>query len=305
MEKALNDAGDHLFIEGNVLNDARQTLIDSKEIEGLAESRIEKFIESTGALVLETGDYVSVSDLLKKYFANEPPFAESGKKKHEFPDAIVLMAVEEWANENDTSVLAIAKDDDWEEYCKQSERIDCQEDFSIGLSYFNRANAPYAFLANLEAALNSGTADSFISAINSQLETVFDGFTPDQDAESYFYWEPEGSHGWLRDFELSDNEFRIIDKDEDWVVLEALANITLKAEGDFSLSIYDSVDKDHVYMGGVSAITTEEFESEILIRISGNLDGPIHDLSVDEVEVVNPISTIHFGTLEPDYSEYD
>lgn len=305
LEKALNDAGDHLFFEGSELNDAKQILIDSKDIKGLAESRVTKFIDTTGALVLETGDYVSVSDLLSKYFANEPPFAESGKKKNEFPDAIVLMAVEAWASKHDISVLAIAKDGDWQKYCEDSDRIDYQEDLSSGLSFFNRTNAPYALVANLETALNSGTADTFLSSINSHLESVFDGFTPDQDAESYLYWEPEGSHGWLHDFELSDNEFRIIDKDEDWVVLEALANITVEAEGEFSLSVYDSIDKDHVYMGGVSATATEEFESEILITISGNLDGPIDDLSVEEVEVVKPITTIHFGTLEPDYGEYD
>jgi len=303
LEKAFNDAGDHLFFEGSELNDAKQILIDGKEIKGLAESRVDKFIDATGAFVLETGDYVSVSDLLLKYFANEPPFAETGKKKNEFPDAIVLMAVEAWAINNDISVLAIAKDGDWEKFCDKSERIDYQEDLSSGLSCFNRANAPYALVANLETALNSGTADTFLSSINSRLESVFDGFTPDQDADSYLYWEPEGSHGWLHDFELSENEFRIIDKDEDWVVLETLANITVEVEGEFSLSVYDSIDKDHVYMGGVSTTATEEFESEILITISGDLDGPLDKLSVDEVEVVKPITTIDFGTLEPDYSE--
>ncbi|MGV6477705.1 PIN domain-containing protein [Azotobacter vinelandii] len=305
LEKALNDAGDHLFFEGSELNDAKKILIDSKEIEGLAESRLEKFIESTGALVLEAGNYVSVSELLSKYFSNKPPFAETGKKKNEFPDAIVLMAVEAWAEKNDVSVLVVAKDGDWQKYCESSERIDYQEDLSRGLEYFNRTNAPYALLANLEAALSSGAAGDFLSAVGSGLESVFDGFTPDQEADSHLYWEPEGSRGWFKEFELLDHEFRIIDKGDDWVVLEALANITVEAEGEFSLSVYDSVDKDHVYMGGVTATATEEFESEILITISGNLDGPINELTIDEVEVVNPIKSIHFGTIEPDYGDYE
>lgn len=304
LEKALNDAGDHLFFEGSELNDAKKILIDSKEIEGLAESRVENFIESTGALVLETGSYVSVSELLSKYFSNKPPFAEKGKKKNEFPDAIVLMAVEAWAEQNNTSVLAVAKDGDWQKYCEDSDRIDYQEDLSRGLEHFNRTNAPYALLANLEAALNSGTAGAFLSAVGSGLESAFDGFTPDQEADSHLYWEPEGSHGWFKEFDLIDHEFRIIDKDDDWVVLEALANITVEAEGEFSLSLYDSIDKDHVHMGAITVKAKEEFESEILITISGNLDGPIDELTVDEVEVVSPINTVHFGTIEPDYDEY-
>ncbi|MDN3559254.1 PIN domain-containing protein [Vreelandella neptunia] len=305
LEKALNDAGDHLFFEGSELNDAKQVLIDSTEIEGLAESRVNKFIESTGALVLESGDYVSVSELLTEYFSNKPPFAETGKKKNEFPDAIVLMAIEAWADENDIYVLAVAKDGDWKSYCDSSERIDYQEDLSEALSNFNRTNAPYALLANLEKALNENTAGAFLSSIEAGLESAFDGFTPDQEADSHLYWEPEGCHGWFKAFELFGTEFKIIDKDEDWVVLEALANITVEAEGEFSLSVYDSIDRDHVYMGGITATVVEEFVSEILITISGDLDGPIDDLEVEEVEVVSPIGTIDFGTIEPDYSEYD
>ncbi|BDY04884.1 PIN domain-containing protein [Ferrimonas sp. YFM] len=305
LEKALNDAGDHLFLEGGEFTDARQLLIENREVEGLAERRIQRFIESTGALVLSSGDYVSVSGLLTSYFSNHPPFAETGKKKNEFPDAIVLMAAEAWAKQNGISVLAIAKDGDWKNYCHSSEYIDYEEDLSQGLASFNRENAPYAMLSKLQKALAEDTADNFLAAIESELEFVFDGFTPDQEADSFLYWEPDGCHGWFKSFELVSNELRIIDKNGDWIVLEALANITVEAEGDFSLSVYDSIDRDHVYMGGVTVTAVEEFESEILITVSGDFDGSIDELEVEEVEVVNPIGIVDFGTIEPDYGEHD
>ncbi|MCC0090826.1 PIN domain-containing protein [Aeromonas veronii] len=305
LEKALNEAGDHLFFDGSELNDAKKMLVDSKEVNGLAESRMNKFIDSTGALVLETGSYVSVSDLLSKYFSNEPPFAETGKKKNEFPDAIVLMAVEAWADKNNKYVLAIAKDGDWKNFCQNSTRINYQDDFSRGLEVFNQTNAPYTLLANLETALNSGSATKFLAEINSLLESALDGFTPDQEADSAFYWEADGSHGWFKDFSLLEHEFRIVDKDEDWVVLEASANIVVEAEGDFSLSVYDSIDRDHVSMGGVTVRVEREFESEILITISGDLNGPVDELSIDEVEIVSPINTIDFGYIEPEYDDYE
>ncbi|WP_421227826.1 PIN domain-containing protein [Aeromonas enteropelogenes] len=305
LEKALNEAGDHLFFDGSELNDAKRMLVDSKEINGLAENRVNNFIESTGALVLEAGSYVSVSDLLLKYFSNEPPFAETGKKKNEFPDAIVLMAVEAWADKNDKYVLAIAKDGDWKNFCEDSKRIDYQDDFSRGLEIFNQTNAPYTLLANLEAALESGSATKFLADISSCLESVLDGFTPDQEADSTFYWEADGCHGWFNDFTLLEHEFRIVDKDEDWVVLEASANILVEAEGEFSLSMYDSIDRDHVSIGGVTVRVEREFESEILISISGDLNGPIDELSIDEVEIVSPIKTIDFGYIEPEYDDYE
>lgn len=305
LEKALNDAGDHLFFEGSELNDAKHRLIEGKEIEGLSESRISQFIDITGALVLETGNFVSVKDVLDQYFSVSPPFAESGKKKNEFPDAIVLLAVEAWANEQDVNVLAVAKDGDWERYCERSARIDFGNDFSKALSHFNQVNAPYALVAALEAAVQAGSADEFKQEISGHLESYFDGFTPDQDAESQFYWEPEGSHGWFKEFEFSSEEFRVVDRDEEWVVLETYVSIKVGAEGEFSLSVYDSIDKDHVPLDSVTVEAEEEFETPILITLYGNLDGPIGELEIEEVEVVEPIGTIHFGTLEPDFGDYE
>ncbi|MCO7049435.1 PIN domain-containing protein [Proteus terrae] len=303
LEKSLNDAGDHLFFEGSELNDAKQTLINSKEIDGLADSRVDNFINVTGALVLDCGNYVSVSDLLEGYFSNNPPFAETGKKKSEFPDAIILMAVEAWAEQNNLNVLAIAKDGDWESYCAKSKRIGYKEDFSKGLAVFNRTNAPYALLVNLETALNEDNAEDFLSAVGAELESVLDGITPTQEADSYLYWEPEGCRAWFKEFELLENKFRIVDKGDDWIVLEAMANITIEAEGEFSLSVYDSIDREHVFMGGVIANTIENFESEILITLFGDLNGQIDDLIINDVEVVSPIKTINFGTIEPDFDD--
>lgn len=305
LEKALNDAGDHLSFEENELNEAKKLLIDSKEIEGLAENRLVNFVETTGATVLECGDHVSVSELLVNYFSNKPPFAETGKKKNEFPDAIVLLAVEAWAKIHDFSVLAIAKDKDWEEYCERSIRIDYMVDLSSGLAVFNTENAPYALLDNLEKALIDNTAQVFLSAIEAELKSIFEDFTPDQDADSYLFWEPEGCHGWFKDFYLANNEFRIIDKDENWVVLEATTVITVEAEGEFSLYVHDSIDRDNVPMGDITANAMAEFQSKILLTVSGDLDGPLDQLSVDEVEVINPIDSIDFGSIEPDYNEYD
>lgn len=305
LEKSLNDAGDHLFFEGSDLNDAKQILIDSQEIEGLAESRLANFIAETGALVLDCGKYVSVKDLLCRYFSASPPFAKKGKKKHEFPDAIALMAVEAWAKENDVVVLAVTKDGDWKQYCDCSEKIDYREEIADALAIFNSTNAPYALLLNLEKALVDGEATHFLAGIELQLEYALSDLTPAQEAESSFSWEPEGCYGSFKEFYLVNDNFRIIDQGEDWVVLEAIAVITIEAEGEFSFSVYDSIDKDDVYLGSLIAKTTEEFESEILITVVGNLEGPIEELSIDEVEVVNSIGIIDFGLVEPDFGDPD
>ncbi|OBU24943.1 hypothetical protein C0Z01_14095 [Photobacterium kishitanii] len=305
LEKALNDAGDHLFFEGSELNDAKSLLIDSKEITGIAQSRIDNFIFNSGALVLECGDYVSVSDLLQQYFQNEPPFAATGKKKYEFPDAIILMAVDGWAKDNGVNVLAVAKDSDWENYCKKSEYIDYTEDFSDALSCFNKVTAPFAFLSTLTEACDNSGADEFIEKVRDKVAASFDGFTPDQEADSFLYWEPDGCNGWMSDFELADSNFKIVAHDEDYIVLEVSANITVEVEGEFSLYQYDTIDHDNVSIGSVTAKAEEQFTSPILITILGDLTGELSDLDIDDVEVVDSINSIDFGSIEPDYDDYD
>jgi hypothetical protein len=301
LEKSINDAGHHLFFDSSALNDAKSLLLDSKEIEGLAEKRLENFLVKTGALAIECGKHLNISDLLTQYFSNKAPFSETGKKKNEFPDAIILMAIEEWAEKNNKYVLAIAKDDDWNRYCESSKRISYMSELTDGLAIFNKANAPYALLSNLEAALEDSSGKPFLDEIEACLGSVLDEFTPDQDAESAFYWEPEGCNGQFKSFYLTSHEFRVIEHTEEVVVLEGHAAITVEAEGEFSLSVHDSIDGDYVCIDTVTATAEEEFETSILITVTGDFDGPIEELFVEEVEIVQPIKCIHFGTIEPDF----
>ena len=84
LEKSINDASDHLFFDGSALNVAKIFIVESQEVEGLAQSRLQQFLNKTEALLINCDDYVSVKDLLSQYFQNKPPFSETGKKKNEF-----------------------------------------------------------------------------------------------------------------------------------------------------------------------------------------------------------------------------
>lgn len=306
LEKSINDAKDHLFFSGSALETAKEVLINSAEIVNLASTRLDSFINESGATVLVSDDFVSVASLVDMYFSNKPPFSESGKKKSEFPDAIALKAVEEWAEEEGKSVIAISQDKDWEAFCEQSDRVDYELDLSQGLALFHDANASFALRELLSSSIPKGEAIDFIREIESSLESSLCDITPDQDADSSFYWEPEGCSAKYKSFKFITNDhekvkFRIIDVDEDWIVLETRVMITVEAEGHFSLSVHDSIDRDYVSMGGVSIEKDAEFETELLITISGQLDGSLDDFSIDEVEVVDVISYIDFGELQLDW----
>ncbi|WP_264627869.1 hypothetical protein [Candidatus Symbiopectobacterium sp. NZEC135] len=59
-------------------------------------------------------------------------------------------------------------------------------------------------------------------------------------------------------------------------------------------------------MGSVTKRVVETFTSAILITISGELTGPIENLIVEEVEVIEKPDLIDFGELEMEYQpDYD
>lgn len=305
LERFIRDAGDHILLQDYQLKSIEQLVPDASQIEELAIQRITNFIDETGAIEFECGKYANISEILTKYFTNSPPFSESGKKKSEFPDAIALTALENWAASNNKHILTISKDSDWKKFSETSERITNTEELSDALALFNKQNAPYAFLAKLEAALDAGTATSFIKNLEAELSSALDGFTPDQEADCYLSWEPEGSNGWFTGVDLDSNELRLIEQTDDYIVLEAEATISFEAEGEFTLSVRDSIDGDYIPLSYITATTEDEFESKILITIAGDLEGDMEELEIEGVEILSIPRTVNFGTLEPDFRDDD
>lgn len=309
LEKSIEDAREHLFFEGSDLNEAKEKILKGKNTEDLAKSRVENFIESTGAQLLDSGSYVSVSELRDKYFNNEAPFATTGKKKNEFPDAIALMALESWAEANDERIYAVAKDKDWELYCQELECIDYFEDLSKALDHFNRHNTPSDVITRLESAISNNTAMKFTHELSKGLEDFYSGIVIDQDCDSPLNWEPQGVNISLADFHFSEDELQIVNSEHDSIIVEAYLNVDLDMEGEFSLYQYDSIDRDNIYMGSVSPTVSQNFEEKVLITVSGDLEKAKADpdeLEIVDVEVLKKNRTVHFGYLEPEIEpDYD
>jgi hypothetical protein len=58
---------------------------------------------------------VNLDDLCDSYFQEKPPF--SGKKKSEFPDAIVLSSLRDWSSQKRKKVYAVSGDEDFKASC--------------------------------------------------------------------------------------------------------------------------------------------------------------------------------------------
>src|SRR5690606_34157097 len=102
------------------------------ELKWFVQRRLDSFIRKLDITVIQANE-VHISSIVDHYFKNSPPFSKEGKKKYEFPDAIALMSIENWARNNDRKILAISDDQDWMNYSETSERISVEKDLAIAL----------------------------------------------------------------------------------------------------------------------------------------------------------------------------
>ena len=201
-------------------------------------------------------------------------------------------------------VYAISGDKDWASYCKSKELIDCYEDLSEALNHFNRAHKPYAVVSNLESRIASGNCLSFMTQLSGHLGYVFDGVDVIQEADSSFYWEPEGCEVQFINLNSISDNLRVIRDTEDTIVIEATLNISLEINGMFSLSHFDSIDRDYVSMGSVERSVSKDFDINMLITLSGDFDEAkdnVDALEIDSVEMIDGLGSVYFGELEMDY----
>ncbi|HGK4310552.1 PIN domain-containing protein [Raoultella planticola] len=306
LQKALEEANEHLFFDGSLLTEAKEKLIEGPEINELAVSRVKAFLEKSGAYVIDSADYVEVAELRDYYFNNRPPFATTGKKKNEFPDAIALLALEHWAEENEQLIYAVAKDGDWKSYCEESKLVDYNESLADALDYFNTKDTPFIMLSKLEGEFEFINATKFGMQLSNELGRIFNGYSVDQNGDSPFNWEPEGVDVTFVDFTMSDDKLKLIEKTDSSIVVEASIEVELNAEGEFSLYQYDSIDHDQVYLGSVAKDTTEYFNCRALITFVGDFDEAKEDityLDIDSVEIIDKLNSIYFGYLELDYDD--
>lgn len=93
--------------------------IDSLELEEQLINHFQKFYQRATLL-----PYPSPELIFSQYFSQTPPFAKSGDKKSEFPDAFVLESLKQYqANNSSTTILVVTNDSDWEKSLKNIPNI--------------------------------------------------------------------------------------------------------------------------------------------------------------------------------------
>ena len=311
IEQALRSANKQLKIKSEVIENARALLsVDGSEAE-IAEARLEKYYEFIGAEKIDSGRYADLSRLMEMYFATEAPF-ESGKdKKNEFPDAIALLALEGWAEENEINIIAVSQDKGWKNFSEGSDRITLVSSLAEALEKFQPHNKVVSVISHIRE-------DSLLDGENHVLEEIeqaiinsVDGCDIWVEASSYMHFEWEDVSASYISHELDKDQdglvkVRVVSINDEEIVLKVGATVEVEVEASFDFSVRDSIDKDYVGMGGNVCTTTESYHTDILLSLTGDFSQDFDDIDVAEIEVLETIGCADFGEVEPDWrSEYE
>lgn len=311
IEQALRSANKQLKIKSEVIENARALLsVDGSEAE-IAEARLEKYYEFIGAEKIDSGIYADLSRLMEMYFATEAPF-ESGKdKKNEFPDAIALLALEGWAEENEINIIAVSQDKGWKNFSEGSDRITLVSSLAEALEKFQPHNKVVSIISHIRE-------DSLLDGENHVLEEIeqaiinsVDGCDIWVEASSYMHFECEDVSASYISHELDKDQdglvkVRVVSINDEEIVLKVGATVEVEVEASFDFSVRDSIDKDYVGMGGNVCTTTESYHTDILLSLTGDFSQDFDEIDVADIEVLETIGRADFGEVEPDWgSEYE
>lgn len=305
-EKALAKLAKTLTQETAAIAEFRSTVLDNKDPHSLALERYQSFKNDTGLQIVCSDEYVTVDTLMHSYFNSEPPFAATGSKKHEFPDAVTLLAIEAWAKEENGLVLAVSTDRDWETFCSQSNHIEFLGDLSAALGLFQIQDTSQACI-HLYERYQRGEIPEIDQHINDAVSDELEAIDLDPVAASGFRYELDTTTFFINTIQLDlpENEgapFKPVQFSENEITVEATVIANISVDFVFEFFTFDSVDRENVSLGSGSSSVDKSFSFRILITLSGNLSDLGGIIEIEDIEATlldRPV--FDCGEIEPDW----
>ena len=272
--------------------DSILNIINSEDPDNLAERRVSNFLENTKTKIIPSDKFLPVNSLIFSYFQSTPPFENSEKKKHEFPDAIALYSLESYAQKIQKMILVVSGDKGWKKYCCDSDWLVYEDNLGIAMGYFQSLQSVVEkaiierkedFRSNLDSELSEHLESMFVDAqvenskytvICEDCDVHYNGFNYD--------WEPM-----LAVIEHNEEEKKYV------------FNVYVSVEVSVSavLDLYFTNDNIDFYVGSVSVDKDFSQFGDATIEASGDLNG---SLSVDSIYVNEIDEKFNFGDIDPE-----
>lgn len=263
-----------------------------------SKKRLDEFLEKVNCLVLKTSNNFDLRSLVNLYFKKEPPFKY---KKNEFPDAIALLNLNEYAVENRTDIIVISNDKDWISFCEKNERLHSIDDLTKALSLFHDSdklkNFCHFFTNEIFEPQDNEFSNEIKDSIDEQLWKV-DIFPV---CDTGYRYDSEVIETSLISYKLTEKDtfgFYPIDYENGYITLQAIISLEVEIESAFSFTLYDEGEID---MGGTRITDIFTIEVEIILKIESDLSEKIENMSICEITIDGTYTEIDYGSITPDW----
>lgn len=288
--KALRELG-LLDAETNAIMSAAE----GKCLKSSGALKLEEFLHSIEAEVLDSSELADLAEVQDMYFQRRPPFEE--KKKHEFPDAIALSALETWSCSNSTDVLLLTEDRGWISYADGSSRLHHGLEVAEAISATQSADP--ALLSNLAALLRAspGELRSFMAEDVARLyvEAEGNGYLPIDLTVTGVSLDDV-----LLDY-LRDDDLEIVSRDEGECVVRCPLYCVIGVDASITVHLFDRVDRTSMRVSGGSMHSSSKARLDCLVTFIS--PSRTEEYRIDGVELIDHDLHLDVGEVQVDFSE--
>lgn len=302
LKNSLKPLGNYWGIDKATRDQVMQLLFGDQDANKRIKERLADFSDSSSATLLKCAEHADIATIVSLFLEAKPPFSTKQSKKHEFPDALTLISLENWASQKKTHVVVVSKDNDWKKYCENSRLIYFTDDLSNALSIFQGgAKEASAFFT---AALKAGEIEDIDNTVEYAISSQADKIDPDFEANSNWHFEPE-----LIDISASLTDsvkdqienFEVVDYQNNQLTLKVQITVDLYTQFIVNFQHWDGIDREYLPMGSATLETTDPTDVEVIISVLFE-NGTV---SIENAELLSHRITIDFGEIEPDWMGQD
>jgi hypothetical protein len=249
-----------------------------------------------------------IARLIAMYFAPSAPFEGSGSKKHEFPDAIALITLEDWARTERKKLLAITRDQGWNAFCETSEWIDTEADLATALQRFQEhtESARKLVAELLGAVFLAGQLIHLRADIDQRVAAAVAEMEFDPDFNSDYEITSVGNYDlrlrWFKPnlVDATKFDYRVVQTGANEIV--ASISIAVSAAAEIELTYYRMRKHERAYVGRSRDAVLADFDASLLLTISGE---DVSTCKITNLELIDTPADINFGDVGPDFGNYD
>lgn len=312
----------HKLLQGAADELQRLTTIDTSEVRAstdrlnvieaakhLFTQQVHDYAAQCRGAVLATAGMDAAGSLFADYFAQRPPFGLSEKKKSEFPDAMCLWQLEQYAKDYDTIGIIASDDKGWQQYAADSETLYCVRSIDELTALFAATNEhAESIKTKITAAVedvNSPLGIALGRAINQHIaDAQWD--TSQAYTTSGYRVEAESYSADALEYSIdgSPSVWSVKGEPTTWIVE---LTVCVQANVDVSVEFFawDSIDREELSLGTQDFTFSATVEIEVFLSCGDvHLDTEPNDWDTD-IEIADGSYPLGSFQVDPDYGQSD